>query len=132
MNNKFWITALVTLALTMHAGENGTIIVYRPFSLMGAAAGFPFTLDHGPVMKVRNGCYIRLSVNPGEHVVDHKAGIFRIGDLFVSGDPQRIKIAAGQTVYFLYTAHVFMGNVFEVAEDQAEAKLRVSQLKAQN
>jgi hypothetical protein len=112
----------------MPAADNGTgtIVVYRPWSMTSAIYGFPFNVDDGPTIKVRNGCYYRLAVRPGPHVIDHRKGFLE------TSDPQRCQVQAGQTVYFLYTAHTMMGRIFEVAEDQAEAAQRVSQLKAQN
>jgi len=48
-------------------------------------------------MKVSNGCYYRLTVSPGDHVISHD-------HIFLSGqDPQKVQVADGQTVYFLYT-----------------------------
>jgi hypothetical protein len=123
------VAAGLLAASSVQAGQptkqTGEIIVYRPFSMTGAAVGFPFGVDNGPTIKVRNGYYYRLTVTPGQHVIKHRF-------LFNHGDPQKVQVEAGQTVYFLYTAHLAMGNIFEVAEDQAEASHRCTQLKAQN
>jgi hypothetical protein len=122
------VLALLGFAASVNAGQSakeqpktGTIIVYRPFSTNGFFAGFSFNLDHGSAMKVSNGCYYRLTVSPGDHVISHD-------HIFLSGqDPQKVQVADGQTVYFL-----FMGQIFEVASDQAQAKETASKLKAQN
>jgi hypothetical protein len=92
---------------------------------MGAAVGYPFNLDHGPTMKVKNGCYYRLDVSAGDHIISHDY-------LLIGKDPQPIHVEPGQTVYFLWTSHLFMGSIFEVAEDQSEAAQRCTQLRAQN
>jgi hypothetical protein len=127
------VLALLAFAASVNAGQSakeqpktGTIIVYRPFSTNGFFAGFSFNLDHGSAMKVSNGCYYRLTVSPGDHVISHD-------HIFLSGqDPQKVQVADGQTVYFLYTFYPVMGQIFEVASDQAQAKETASKLKAQN
>ena len=68
----------------------------------------------------------RLTVSPGDHIISHDRM------LLIGPDPQKVHVETGQTVYFLWTSHPFMGNIFEVAEDQAEAAHRCTQLKAQN
>jgi hypothetical protein len=70
MKNKNCILALVAIALaifSIHGAEagTGTIIVYRPWSLTGSTVGFPFSLDDGPAMKIKNGYYFRLNVSAG-------------------------------------------------------------------
>ena len=127
------VAAFLCFAASVNAGQpakeestTGTIIVYRPFSTNGFFAGFSFNLDHGSAMKVSNGCYYLLTVSPGDHVISHD-------HIFLSGqDPQKVQVAAGQTVYFLYTFYPIMGQIFEVASDQAQAKETASKLKAQN
>jgi len=44
------------------AGQNlGTIIVYRPWPIIGCAiTNWVFNLNHGPDLMVRNGTYYRL------------------------------------------------------------------------
>jgi hypothetical protein len=114
------VLALLGFAASVNAGQaakeqpkTGTIIVYRPFSTNGFFAGFSFNLDHGSAMKVSNGCYYRLTVSPGDHVISHD-------HIFLSGqDPQEVQVAAGQTVYFLYTFYPIMGQIFEVAKSLA-------------
>jgi hypothetical protein len=97
-----------------------------PFPRTGFLPDSSFNLDHGSATKVSNGCYYRLTVSPGDHVISHD-------HIFLSGqDPQKVQVAAGQTVYFLYTFYPIMGQIFEVASDQAQAKETASKLKAQD
>ena len=41
----------------------GTIIVYRPWSLL--SSGMEFNVNHGPDLLVRNGTYYRIEVSAG-------------------------------------------------------------------
>ena len=62
---------------------------------------------------------MRFELPAGDHVVSHRADI----SLSFSGsDPQLVHINPGQTLYFQYVIHYFIGMVFEVADDQAQAK----------
>jgi hypothetical protein len=47
-------------------------------------------------------------------------------------DTQKIHINPGQTLYFQYTIYPWMGTVFEVSEDQVEARQTASGLKPQD
>jgi hypothetical protein len=106
-------------------GGLGTIIVYRPWSIIGGnIRNWEFNLDDGPDLFVRNGSYYRLSVLPGDYTISH-------GDLLViDEDPQMVHVEAGQTVYFEYTA--ILSLIFEVADDQEKAARTVSRLEPLN
>jgi hypothetical protein len=103
----------------------GTIIVYRPWSLIGSTmTNWEFNLNHGPDLKVRNGTYYRLTVLPGESIISHD-------DMpLVEEDPQTVFVEPGQTVYFEYT--LIWGFIFEVADDQESAARTVSKLEPLN
>jgi hypothetical protein len=64
----------------------------------------------------------------GDHILRHP---FDITPNF-GADSQKVHINPGQTVYFQYIIHPMMGTVFEVSEDQAEAKQTASNPKLQN
>ena len=107
-------------------GSNlGTIIVYRPWSIIGHCfANWEFNLNHGPDMMVRNGTYYRLTVLPGDCTISHD-------DVpFVDEDEQTVHVEPGQTVYFEYT--VILSLIFEVADDQEQAARTVSRLRPLN
>ena len=55
------------------AGQNlGTIIVYRPWSIINCAIkNWEFNLNDGPDLMVRNGTYYRLTVLPGDYTISH-------------------------------------------------------------
>jgi hypothetical protein len=102
--------------------NTGTIIVYRPWSIIGAhISNWRFNLNHGRDFVVRNGTYRRLTVMPGVSVISHD-------DMpFMDEDPQTVRVLPGQTVYFQYTAQ--MSLIFEVADDQERAARTVSKLE---
>ena len=104
------------------AGQNlGTIIVYRPWSIINCAIKIgEFNLNDGPDLTVRNGTYYRLTVLPGDCTLSH-------GDIpFIDDDPQTVHVEPGQTVYFEYT--VILSLIFEVADNQERAARTVSKL----
>ena len=108
------------------AGQNlGTIIVYRPWSIIGCAIkNWEFNLNDGPDLMVRNGTYYRLTVLPGDSIISHE-------DIpFVDDDPQTVHVEPGQTVYFEYT--VILSLIFEVADNQEQAARTVSKLQPLN
>jgi len=99
----------------------GTIIVYRPWSLIGCGmTNWEFNLNHGPDLMVRNGTYYRLTVLPGDSIISHD-------DMpLIDEDPQTVHVQSGKTVYFQYT--LIWGFIFEVADDQESAARTVSKL----
>ena len=108
------------------AGRNlGTIIVYRPWSLIGCnIKDWEFNLNYGPNLMVRNGTYYRLTVLPGDSIISHE-------DIpCVDDNPQTVHVEPGQTVYFEYTAVLSL--IFEVADNQERAARTVSKLEPLN
>jgi hypothetical protein len=80
------------------AGPNlGTIIVYRPWPIIGCAiTNWEFNLNHGPDLMVRNGTYCRLTVLAGDNIISHD-------DMpFIDEDEQTVHVEPGQTVYLQY------------------------------
>jgi len=77
---------------------------------------FPFNVDHGPNLGVRNGQYMKLTLPAGDHVIshDHCPTLWLMGQ-----DPQTVRVEIGKTVYFQYVSA--MSIIFEVADDQARA-----------
>jgi hypothetical protein len=135
MNTK---NALLTIAVVLaiafpgqtkagpSTGSNlGTIIVYRPWSIIGhGIKDWEFNLNHGPNLMVRNGSYYRLTVLPGNSVISHD-------DVpFIDDDEQTVHVEPGETVYFEYTA--ILSLIFEVADDQEQAARTVSRLRPLN
>jgi hypothetical protein len=108
------------------AGQNlGTIIVYRPWSIVNCAIkNWEFNLNDGPDLTVRNGTYYRLTVLPGDYTLSHG------GIPFIDDDPQIVHVEPGQTVYFEYT--VILSLIFEVADNQERAARTVSKLTPLN
>jgi hypothetical protein len=103
----------------------GTIIVYRPWSILGSAiTNWRFNLNHGPDLMVRNGTYYRLTVLAEDSIISHD------NMPFIEEDPQRVYVAPGQTVYFQYM--MSWGLIFEEAEGQVRAARTASQLEALN
>ena len=105
--------------------DRGTIIVYRPWSIIGVGLkDWEFNLNDGPDLMVRNGSYYRLSVPPGDSIISHE-------DIpFIADDPQTVHVEPGQTVYFEYT--VLLSLIFEVADNQERAARTVSKLEPLN
>jgi hypothetical protein len=64
----------------------------------------------------------------GDHVLRHPFDI----TLNYGPDTQKVHINPGQIVYFQYTICPWMGTVFEVSEDQVEARQTASGLKRQD
>jgi len=103
------------------ASNTGTIIVYRPRSIIGAAiTTWRFNLNHGTDMRIGNGTYCPLTVLAGDSVISHD------NVPFLQEDPQIVHVEPGQTVYFEYAAQLSL--IFEVADDQERAARTVSQL----
>jgi hypothetical protein len=129
IKSLLWMIALVwAVASAEEAQANpnlGTIIVYRPWSLIGIPmTNWEFNLNHGPDLKVRNGTYYRLTVLPGESIISHD------NMPTIEEDPQTVLVQSGQTVYFEYT--LIWGFIFEVADDQESAARTVSKLTPLN
>jgi hypothetical protein len=101
----------------------GTIIVYRPWSLL--SSGMEFNVNHGPDLLVRNGTYYRLNVLPGETIISHDDMPFPIDE-----DEQTVHVEAGQTVYFECVIGLTL--IFEEADDQERAARTVSRLQPLN
>ena len=101
----------------------GTIIVYRPWSLVWAAS--EFNLNHGPDLMVRNGTYYRLTVLPGDSTISHDNMPLPIDE-----DERTVHVDPGQTVYFQYI--IGMSLIFEEADDQVQAARTVSRLQPLN
>jgi len=67
-------SAVPTKAGPEAVSERGTIIVYRPWSIIGyGIKNWEFNLNCGPDLCVRNGTYYRLSVPPGDSVISHES-----------------------------------------------------------
>ena len=106
----------------------GTLVVYRPGSFAGIGRTYSFSIDNGPRHKLKNGRYMQFELAAGDHILRHPFDI----TLNFGPDIQKIHINPGRTVYFQYTSYPWMGTVFEVSEDQAEAKQTASGLKPQD
>ena len=106
----------------------GTLVVYRPGSLAGIARTYSFSIDNGPRHKLKNGRYMQFELAAGDHTLRHPFDI----TLNFGADTQKVHINPGRTVYFQYTIYPWMGTVFEVSEDQTEAKQTASGLKPQD
>lgn len=128
------ITCLVLLCLAeqqaAQSGEGGKMAVYYTGAWYDSGLGHGFTsyvyLDQyeGPIgVALRSNHYHEFSVTPGIHC------LIRHGQ-FGTQDSIRVDVKNGQTVYVESHPGVAHWN-FEVSEDQARAKLRVSQLKPQ-
>jgi hypothetical protein len=132
ITNALWVIAvnlaMVSAVWQAQAGPDagsrlGTIIVYRPWSLI--SSGMEFNLNHGPDLLVRNGTYYRLNVLPGENTISHDDMPFPIDE-----DEQTVHVEAGQTVYFQCV--IGLSLIFEEADDQERAARTVSRLQPLN
>lgn len=123
------ITAVAAFALTSGsvqakpqlktvAPKTGTLIVYRPGEYVGIVRTYAFSIDGGPRHHINAGRYMRFELPAGDHIVAHPFDI----TLSFGSDSQRVHISPGQTVYFQYVIHLMMGMIFEVADDQTQAK----------
>jgi hypothetical protein len=130
MNKLFIVVSFVTALLGAKVSaspprggqETGTIIVYRESRLTGFIASVPLRLDDGPQIKLRDGCYLRFEVTPGQHTIVRQGGLGK--------DVVGVRIESGQTVYV--EAHYgWVGPVFEVADNQKQARAEVATLKLQ-
>jgi hypothetical protein len=101
----------------------GTIIVYRPWSLVWSPS--EFNLNHGPDLFVRNGTYYRLTVLPGDSTISHDDMPLPIDE-----DAQVVHVDPGQTVYFQYIVGLTL--IFEEADDQEKAARTISRLQPLN
>src|SRR3984885_12234617 len=109
-------------AMRLATPQTGQIIVYRIWRFSGCARSIPIRLDNNPRIKLENGYYYTFVVSAGDH------SLIRQGDF--GKDPITIHVEPNQTVYV--DAHYgAWPTIFEKAEDQAEAKARVSRLKEQ-
>jgi hypothetical protein len=133
---KHILTAILMLAVSLStlagapkskAPATGTIIVYRPGEWAGAARTYAFNIDNGSRYHIKNGCYMQFTVPIGDHTISHGFDI----TLNFGIDNQKVHVNPGQTVYFQYIIHPFMGMIFEVSEDQVEAKQTTSKLRLQ-
>jgi hypothetical protein len=106
------------------AVETSTIIVYRPWTSLGMLVSIAFNVDHGLLIKISNGTYIRLPVEPGEHRLSRN-GLLGKDTIVVRTEP-------GQTVYVDAHYGLWVAVTFEVADDQAEAARDCAELKAHN
>jgi hypothetical protein len=117
------------LCAQMPAADNGKIVVYYTApnpNLPGPRLVSYIYLDQyqGPQgVALHANRYYEFIVAPGAH------RLIRHGALG-SQDAIQIQVASGETVYV--ESHPGWNWYFEVSEDQAHAKLRVSQLKPQN
>jgi hypothetical protein len=123
MNTMKTMIAVAAFALaigTIQAKpQTGTLIVYRPGAgLLAVGRTFSFSIDGGPRYKLKPRCYMQFELPAGDHSVRHPFDI----TLNFGSETQTVRVNPGQVVYFQYAVLPFMGNVFEVAEDQAEAK----------
>jgi hypothetical protein len=104
-----------------HRNNTGTIIVYRPRSIIGAAlTTWRFNLNHGIDYWIGNGTYCELTVLAGDSIISHD------NVPFLEEDSQIVHVEPGQTVYFEYTAQLSL--IFEVADNQEKAARTVSTL----
>jgi hypothetical protein len=138
---KYILIAVFSLAISLSALADspktrasakrspiGTLIVYRPGSLVGFGRTYSFSIDNGPRHKLKNDRYMQFELAAGDHILRHPFDI----TLNYGPDTQKVHINPGQTVYFQYTIYPWMGTVFEVSEDQAEARQTASGLKRQD
>jgi hypothetical protein len=133
MRTKNALLAIAAVCAVAYAGRSeagpgaqtdlGTIIVYRPWSLVWAAA--EFNLNHGPDLMIRNGTYYRLTVLPGNSTISHDNMPLPIDE-----DEQTVHVDPGQTVYFQYI--IGLSLIFEEADNQEKAASTVSRLQPLN
>jgi hypothetical protein len=116
------ITLTTTMVSATIGAETSTIIVYRPWTRLGMLGSITFNVDHGPPIKISNGTYIRLPVEPGEHQ------LLRNG--LLGKDTIVLRTEPGQTVYVDAHYGLWVAVTFEVADDQAEAARDCAELKA--
>jgi hypothetical protein len=100
----------------------------RPGSIVGTGRTYSFSIDNASRQKLKNGRYMQFELAVGDHILRHRFDI----TLNFGPDTQKVLINPGQTVYFQYTIYPWMGTVFEVSEDQVEAKQTASGLKRQD
>src|SRR5260370_40226180 len=83
-----------------------------------------FNVDHGPPIKISNGTYVRLPVEPGEHQLSRNG--------LLGKDTIVLRTEPGQTVYVDAHYGLWVAVTFEVADDQTEAARRCAERKAYN
>jgi hypothetical protein len=116
------------LCAQMPAADNGTgkiIVYYSGLTLtMNPVIDVSIVRPEGrQTVALHAGRYCEFAVAPGPHTL--------IRSYLGNREPIDVSVNAGETVYV--ECHVgFAHWDFEVSEDQTHAKLRVSQLKAQN
>jgi hypothetical protein len=128
MKKTITMMALAALALASVNAEakpipqpkTGTLIVYRTWNLRAAAWSLPFYVNGQLGAKLTNGYYYKLELPEGDYVLTHPG----------YNDPQRVHVSAGQTVYFCNSL-TMISYVFEVTEDQNDAREIASHLKQQ-
>ena len=138
---KYIVITIFSLAISVSAlahsskakasakpSRTGTLIVYRPGSFATIGRSYSFSIDGGPRHKLKNGRYMQFELAAGDHILRHPFDI----TLNFGPDIQKLHINPGQTVYFQYTLYPWMGTVFEVSENQAEARQTASGLKRQD
>jgi len=130
---KFGLLAVAALALASGNAQaaprsTGTLIVYRAGTgIAGAARTYSFSVDGGPRYKLKPGCYMRFELPAGNHSLRHPFDI----TLNFGSETQWVQIIPGQTVYFQYAIVPFVGMVFEVADDQVQARETASGCRLQ-
>jgi hypothetical protein len=118
------IALTTTLAFPALPAETSTIIVYRPWTSLGMLGSISFNVDHGPPIKIGNGTYVRLPVEPGEHQLSRNG--------LLGKDTIVLRTEPGQTVYVDAHYGLWVAVTFEVADDQTEAARDCAELKAYN
>jgi hypothetical protein len=116
------IALTTTLVFPALAAETSTIIVYRPWTSLGMLGSISFSVDHGPPIKISNGTYVRLPVEPGEHQLSRNG--------LLGKDTIVVRTESGQTVYVDAHYGLWVAVTFEVADDQTEAARDCAELKA--
>ncbi|SRR6266404_102447 len=106
------------------APETGKIVVYRIWKFAGAGRSLPVILDNRPRIKLENGYYYVFTVPAGNHLLVRTSDFGMKDKIAVHVDPE-------QTVYVDAHYGDWSGPIFEVADDQKEAKQRAATLKEQ-
>src|SRR5258708_26231891 len=85
------IALTTTLAFPALAAETSTIIVYRPCTSLGMLGSISFNVHHGQPIKISNGTYVRLPVEPAEHQLSRNG--------LLGQDTIVVPLEPGQPVY---------------------------------
>jgi hypothetical protein len=91
-------------------------------------ASMPFSVDGRLIAKLKNGYYCKLDLPAGDHTFTRPLWEGWGGPQV---DAQRVHLVAGQTLYFC-NFQAPMWTVFEVADDQEDARQSVGNLRQQN